>query len=390
MAALQHFNPGTVVEWKVEQSPGIPEHIFKYMFWTFKPAIDGFLHCRSVLSIDGTYVYGNYNIKLLIVVVVYANGSIFPLAFAICANESQETLTLFLNHLKEHVIKQRSRICLISDRHGGILSYVQNLRACQEPYAYHRYYVRHLKASFHKAYPNKDLHDLMWMDATDHQECKLRKRMEYIRQEDERAYRWLMRHDLDKWTLHADGGRRWGILTTNVLEFFNGLLKSACGLHVTAMVQMSFKQMAKRFVERAKCASSFVEIGVEFMPIPMKKFEKYRRRAHWHSYLQYCNERNIFEVRTTIHQNWGNNTHAVNEARRLCYCGKWFVYHMLCSHAIKCFQHTCLEATNYVDKEYSVAAYLNTYSGQLQPVGDEHHWPPESFKMVCNKDYVRQ
>jgi len=50
--------------------------------------------------------------------------------------------------------------------------------------------------------------------------------MEYIRQEDEAAYRWLMRYDPEKWTLHADGGRRWGTLTTNVLESFNGLCVS--------------------------------------------------------------------------------------------------------------------------------------------------------------------
>ncbi|XP_070011397.1 uncharacterized protein [Nicotiana sylvestris] len=42
MAALQHFNPGTVIEWKIEQSLGTPEYIFNYVFWAFKPVIDGF------------------------------------------------------------------------------------------------------------------------------------------------------------------------------------------------------------------------------------------------------------------------------------------------------------------------------------------------------------
>ncbi|XP_070043231.1 uncharacterized protein [Nicotiana tomentosiformis] len=168
MAALQHFNPGTVVEWKVERSPGIREYIFKYVFLAFKPAIDDFLHCRPVISIDGTHVYGKYDIKLLIVVAVDANGSIFPLAFAICAHEIQETWTLFLNHLKEHVVKQRSGICLISDR-------------------------------------------------------------------------------------------RWEILTTNVSQSFNVLLKSSRGLHVTVMLRMSFKQMAEKFVKRAAVATSLME-----------------------------------------------------------------------------------------------------------------------------------
>ncbi|XP_070051626.1 uncharacterized protein [Nicotiana tomentosiformis] len=89
MAALQYFNLGTVVEWKLEWSPGIQKFIFRYLFWAFKSAIDGFVHCRPVIYIDNTHVYGKYDIKLLIAVAVDANGSIFPLAFAICANESQ-------------------------------------------------------------------------------------------------------------------------------------------------------------------------------------------------------------------------------------------------------------------------------------------------------------
>ncbi|XP_070040252.1 uncharacterized protein [Nicotiana tomentosiformis] len=275
--ALQHFNPGTVVEWKLERSPERPEYNFNYVFWAFKPTIDGFPHCRPVISIDGTHVYGKCDIKLLIAITVDDNGQIFPLAFAICVNESQETWMLFLNHLKEHVVKQRSGICIISYRHGGILSSVENLPAWQEPYTYHRYCVRHLKANFQKAHPNKDMHDLMWMEATDHQENKFWRHMESIRQEDERAYRWLMQHELDKWTLHADGGRRWGVLTTNVSQSFNRLLKSARGLPVTAMARMSFKQMVERFVERATAATLFMEMGVEFMPLPMKRFEKYRR-----------------------------------------------------------------------------------------------------------------
>ncbi|XP_070013115.1 uncharacterized protein [Nicotiana sylvestris] len=148
MGALQQFEPRTVVKWKLEHIPGKPKYMFNYILWAFKPAVDGFSHCRTLISIDGTHVYGKYDIKLLIAMAVNANGQIFPLAFAICANESQEMWTLFLNHLKEHVVKQLFGICLISDRYGGILSSVENLPTWQEPYAYHHYYVRHFKANF--------------------------------------------------------------------------------------------------------------------------------------------------------------------------------------------------------------------------------------------------
>ena len=80
-----------------------------------------------MISIDGTHVYGRYDIKLLIAVGMDANGSIFPLAFAIAANESNKTWGMFLTHLKTHVIKSRRGICVLSDRHKGILHNMHTL-----------------------------------------------------------------------------------------------------------------------------------------------------------------------------------------------------------------------------------------------------------------------
>ncbi|XP_059295349.1 uncharacterized protein LOC132048666 [Lycium ferocissimum] len=98
MATLQHANPSTVVQWRLLEG-----RIFYFVFWAFKSVIDGFAHCKNVISIDGTHVYGRYDIKLLIAVGMDANGSIFPLAFAIAANESNETWGMFLTHLQTHL-----------------------------------------------------------------------------------------------------------------------------------------------------------------------------------------------------------------------------------------------------------------------------------------------
>ncbi|KAH0657861.1 hypothetical protein KY289_026609 [Solanum tuberosum] len=121
MEALKHFNPGTIVEWKIERRVDVIKDVFNYVFWTFKPCIDGFVFCCPIISIDGTHVYGNYDIKLLIAITTDGNGSILPLAFAIVANESMKTWTLFLDHLHLHIVKGRRGVALISDRHHGIL-----------------------------------------------------------------------------------------------------------------------------------------------------------------------------------------------------------------------------------------------------------------------------
>ncbi|KAH0689320.1 hypothetical protein KY289_016678 [Solanum tuberosum] len=91
MEALKHFNPATIVEWKTERHVDVIEDVFNYVFWTFKPCIDRFVFFRPVISIDGTHVYGKYDIKLLIAIATDGNDSILPLAFAIVANESMKT-----------------------------------------------------------------------------------------------------------------------------------------------------------------------------------------------------------------------------------------------------------------------------------------------------------
>ncbi|KAH0633503.1 hypothetical protein KY284_036289 [Solanum tuberosum] len=273
MEALKHFNPGTIVEWKTERRVDVIEDVFNYVFWTFKPCIDGFVFCRPIISIDGTHVYGKYDIKLLIAIATDGNGSILPLAFAIVANESMETWSLFLDHLHLHVVKGRRDVALISDRHHGILSSVYNSPNWQAPFGFHRFCLRHLKANFQKKFKNVTLNNLLWAAANHYQEKKFLEKMKMIKEINPEAYVWLMKNDLDKWTLHRDGGRRWGMLTTNSSESFNGLLKSARGLPVTAMVRLTYNQIVNRFVTRSKFVNQLVQQKQQWMPKPFMFFE---------------------------------------------------------------------------------------------------------------------
>ncbi|KAH0672436.1 hypothetical protein KY290_024674 [Solanum tuberosum] len=226
-AAFQYSNPGTVVEWKHEKSMSSPE-----------PCIDGFQTCRPVISVDGTHMYGKYEIKLLIAVGVDGNDNILPLAFAIVDKESKVAWKWFFRKLSTHVIKDREDICIVSDRAKGILTSLSELWQFQEPRAFHRFCLRHLKSNFQSQFPNRDLSNLMWRAATAHQVRKFEALMWEIQEENREAYEYLMRIPLNKWTVSHDDGKRWGVLTTNLSESFNRLLKKARGLPVTAMGYM--------------------------------------------------------------------------------------------------------------------------------------------------------
>ena len=53
------------------------------VFCAFHPSIEGFKHCRPILSIDGTNLYGKYKGTLMIAMGCGGNNQLFPLAFAI-------------------------------------------------------------------------------------------------------------------------------------------------------------------------------------------------------------------------------------------------------------------------------------------------------------------
>ena len=119
--AIEQSNPGCVVIWKTCEINMPNTEIFQRVFWSFKPSIEGFEHCRPVMSIDDTHLYGKYKGKLLIVMGCHGNNQLFPLAFAITKGENTDSWGWFLACIRNRVT-QRTGICVISDRHPGIMA----------------------------------------------------------------------------------------------------------------------------------------------------------------------------------------------------------------------------------------------------------------------------
>ncbi|KAH0668592.1 hypothetical protein KY289_023085 [Solanum tuberosum] len=389
-AAFQHFNHGTIVEWKHEESMSSLEvKTFKFVFWAFKPCIDGFQTCRPVISVDGTHMYGKYDIKLLIAVGIDGNDSILPLAFAIVDKESKEAWKWFFRNLSAHVIKNREGICVISDREKGILTSLQELRRFQEPQVFHRFCIRHLKSNFQSRFPNRDLSRLMWRAASAHQVRKFESLMWQIKEENVEAYEYLMEIPLEKWTVSYDDGKRWGVLTTNLSESFNGVLKKARGLPVTAMVKLSLEQTIERYTRRSQIAQQLQEQNELWTGRFKIKWEKNYESSKRHFVFYWNIPTGVYEVRSIEVDGTGGNPHCVSLNERKCDCGKWANLHFPCSHVMKVIDRMGELARNFVSEHFTIDNYVATYSGSFSPVGHEAYWPSPSFRMRSNEFYRR-
>ena len=140
---------------------------------------------------------------------------------------------------------------MISDRHPGIIAAANDTHSgWTEPDAYHRFCMRHLASNFNTRFKDKTLKDLLCWTAMESKVKKFSTHMDTIGQINVDARNWLEQIPLEKWALSHDEGRRYGIMTTTMSEVFNGVLKGACNLPITALVQLTFYRVNNYFTVR--------------------------------------------------------------------------------------------------------------------------------------------
>jgi len=162
LVAMQLYVPGFI--WKIKAQPAYEgnqldaDHIiFKRVFWTFKPCIDGFKFCKSVVQVDGTFLYGKYKGTLLVEVAQDGQNNILPIAFAIVEGETTDAWFFFLRYLQRYVTPQHG-LCLISDRHESINSaYYRDDSGWNNNNSMHVYCIRHIAQNFMRRFRNTTL-----------------------------------------------------------------------------------------------------------------------------------------------------------------------------------------------------------------------------------------
>ena len=89
--------------------------------------------------------------------------------------------------------------------------------------------------------------NLVWKAITANQVRKFENIMDLIKNVNPMAYNYLKAVGKEKWTLAHDHGHRYGAMTTNLSKCFNGVLKGAHSLHITAMVKFTFYKVNSYF-----------------------------------------------------------------------------------------------------------------------------------------------
>ncbi|XP_015954252.1 uncharacterized protein LOC107478630 [Arachis duranensis] len=117
-------------------------------FGVITPCIRAFRHCKPVVQVDGTHLYGKYKGCPLVAVLQDGNNNIIPIAFGIVEGETFDAWYFILSNLRQHVMT-RDGVGLISDQHESINATVAHSNgAWSPPRAFHIFCIRHIESNF--------------------------------------------------------------------------------------------------------------------------------------------------------------------------------------------------------------------------------------------------
>ena len=113
-------------------------------------------------------------------------------------------------------VTQWMGIYVISDRHPGIMAAMTDPHlGWAAPFSNHKICMCYLASNFMTQFKDKLLKNLVCRATLASTECKFSKHMTTIRIINAEAQQWLEAIPFQLWALSHDGGRRYGIMTTN-------------------------------------------------------------------------------------------------------------------------------------------------------------------------------
>ncbi|KAE8803040.1 hypothetical protein D1007_21251 [Hordeum vulgare] len=182
--------------------------VFGRAFWAFEQCVRAFQHCRPVISIDGTFLTGQFKGTLLVAIASDANNRLMPLAFSLVDAENNVNWEWFLHILRTKVLPFESK------------ELADDLQDCCQAFSDKRF------ARLYNALLAKKL------DASG---------LEFLNRHIQLRPKWARAYDEDD--------RRYGQMTSNMAECFNRVLKGVRALPVMAIVQYTFDKLRAYFLK---------------------------------------------------------------------------------------------------------------------------------------------
>ncbi|XP_016186337.1 uncharacterized protein LOC107628046 [Arachis ipaensis] len=356
------------------------------VFWSYYPCIRAFRHCKPVVQVDGTHLYGKYKGCLLVAVSQDGNNNIVPIAFAIVEGETSDAWHFFLSNLRQHVVT-RDGVGLISDRHESINAAVERSNgAWSPPRAFHMFCIRHIESNFLRKFKAPYLQKLVVNIGYSRTIKEYEVRYQRLRERGEAYTDWLNRIPREQYALAFDGGYRWGHMTTNLVECINSVLKGARNLPITALVKATFYRLNELFTRKRAEAEARINAGHVFSDVVTSKLHANQLASGNIQVSCFDRQNEVFEVREMP----SGLEFAVDLHGLRCDCGEFQVDRIPCKHVFACCANQRLDWQLYVHDVYKMDQVRRVYRARFRPLGNPTTWPAYHGPRFIPNPYLRR
>ncbi|KAH9674858.1 glucomannan 4-beta-mannosyltransferase 9 [Citrus sinensis] len=348
---------------------------FLYYFVALGSSIKGFTqYIRPVIAVDGTHLKGLYRGSMFVATCLDGNNQLYPLAIGVMDSENNDAWEWFMTKL-HGVIGDRPELVFISDRCTAIKRAV--LKAFHT--ASHGvcfYHVKgNIKSKFRMSKAIWDQFEPAFINAAKaygHEEFK--RQLEGLWMLHSAAADYLENNvGTCNWARSEFEGRRYSILTTNIAESVNSLMREPRKFPITHLVDHFRKTLQQWFYDRKIVAESMST-----------------RLTTWADEI--VGERRILAERMTVRPVSQHRFHVlgggmkegiVDIHERTCSCRVFQLDQLVCAHAIAACLIVRVDYISLCSDYYSKDSLVMAYAEPVEPVGDMTDWDiPEEIQEI--------
>ncbi|XP_048596379.1 uncharacterized protein LOC125578126 [Brassica napus] len=346
---ITETNPGSLTYQHVDAAGK-----FKYAFVAFGPSIRGFSLMRRVIAVDGTFLKGKFNGTLLAACAQDGNYHLYPLAFAVVDAENGASWKWFFRGLSQK-IPDASDLVFVSDRANSISSALEDVY----PLSHHGICRIHLLRNITPTYAKTGLLPLV-ESAADAYTChEFWLIFKDIKDKCPELAKYLEESDFRKWARSYAPANRYNIMTTNIAESLNSMLKMPRELPIISLLETIRLTMTTWFFERREAAAKHKHL------VTPKVVQKLVSRLGAAMLLNvYQVDRSEFEVKDETMK------FVVDLEKRHCTCNVFDIDKIPCIHAIAAAKHIKRDENRFVDASHLTETWAKAYAESIHPGGE--------------------
>src|ERR1051325_9811735 len=352
--ALKIANSGTAYDIEIEDG-----QFFKYMFMAIGPCVRGFKHCiRPVIVMDGTFLKNKFRGQLIVATCLDGNNQIYPLAFGIVDRKNDASIKWFLEKLKD-AIGEVEGLGFVIDRNSSFAKGVTLVF----PNAFHGICVQHLTQNLNHKFNSQAVEHLFYLASRAFHESEWSSAWGRITAFDNGVGKYLEDVGIARWARFHCPGRRYSLMTSNIAESLNALLKEPRGLPIATFIEYIRALLQRWFWERREEAGKTTSTLTQWADTIITK------RVEQSSTLKVCPiDCHQYQVKDV------DNEEIVNLHTRQCTCREFEAEQLPCRHAIAAARDRKISVYSLCSTYYTNECLLAAYAEATLPLGNESEW----------------